>query len=220
MAVSARRLAAWRVFPAKGRVYGDCGDGWGMAILADSSWYVGSWKSGQPEGLGTRYAPDGKIQEGPWKAGVFKPGELPDEGTTLYPFLLDLKEPNRLFADASGKVFLSGLAKLPTTESVRFHRFGVISAGGGRLAFSEGLAAVNLTGRLGVRDNIAAVIGGWGFIDAQGNWAVKPIYEKVEPYGQDGYACARVQGSVIWIDRKGKVMSLAFPTEAQPPAKR
>ena len=51
----------------------------------------------------------------------------------------------------------------------------------------------------------------WGFIDTKGAWAIKPIYQSVEPFGPDGLARIHVEDGVMWIDRQGKLMKLTYP---------
>jgi len=106
MNVVATRLAAWRVPPAKGAVSGDCVNGWGMAVMDAGAWYIGSWKAGMPQGVGTKYWPDGRIEEGTWDRGNFTRGKAPDAGPRYYPVKLgDSWE----YAEATGKIVLDPL---------------------------------------------------------------------------------------------------------------
>ncbi len=60
----------------------------------------------------------------------------------------------------------------------------------GALGYSEGLCAVKWEGR-------------WGFIDAEGKWAIEPQYEEVKPFSE-GLAAAKSAGNWGFIDKSGR----------------
>lgn len=103
--------------------------------------------------------------------------------------------------------YSEGLGLAKTGEAARFLRpDGTPAFEGLALAdanpFSEGLAAAR------------APEGGWGFIDAEGNWALSPRYDQVYGGFSGGLAAVRSDGEDLLINPQGEVLRRAL--EAQP----
>jgi hypothetical protein len=78
--------------------------------------------------------------------------------------------------------------------------------------FSEGLAAVNVRGKL--HDN--SVHGGkWGFIDASGALVIPAVYSDVRSDFHKGLAYVEENDQPIYIDRKGKRVGPTSETKAK-----
>jgi hypothetical protein len=121
MIVSVNRLEGWRLPPTKGPVSGDCVNGWGMSVLDTGAWYIGSWKDGVPEGLGTKYSPGFRIEEGVWEKGAFAPGKTLEDGPVYFPFKF---EGEWSYADVTGKVVELMAGELPLERAQRFRTLG------------------------------------------------------------------------------------------------
>lgn len=186
LSVEVTRLQAWRLPPAKGAVSGNCADGWGTSVLDGGAWYIGSWKGGLPDGLGTRYWPDGRIEEGLWERGNLKPGAVPESGPVFYPVAAAAGGPWG-FADAAGKLvvpvsIMGSFYNLAPLRGLAYAqagaRLGYVDAAGRRLAdpswaasgpFAEGLAMVyTAEGRAADGERPR------GFIDSSGVMAIEP----------------------------------------------
>lgn len=183
--VSPESLQILRAVRKKGAITGSCVDGFGYKVFDDGSRYVGSWAGGKPEGLGTWYRADGRVEEGLWKAGVLQAGPLPSAGPLQYP--IKTKAGEWGLVDAKGQAPSFGLSivahpnrpvagpRLTRSDS----RIGFAGAAGETIAstswslwtgFTEGRALASGVKGGGLPDNVGSL----GVLDDKGRVVVPP----------------------------------------------
>jgi hypothetical protein len=195
--IAARSMTAWNVPPSRGLIKGTNADGWGSFIFDDGSWYVGSWKGGVPDGLGTKYWPGGRVEEGLWVRGALSQGSAPEPGPAYYPvsdgtswgfvdsrgaFIVPLEIPWRInkFIPFRGHAIFKGPGGWGFTDA-RGKRYQDASWGLVDGRFTEGLALAYL------KKGEDSEKYPRGFVNDEGKFVVEPGRYFLG-YGTDGFS--------------------------------
>ena len=199
MCIKPESLAIYRKQLTEGALIGTCVDGFGCYVFGDGSRYIGSWKEGLPEGLGTWYRAGGLIEEGFWDEGRLVSGLLPHE-KLFYPIVT--KAGDYGLVDEKGGNATFGLAKLFYLSKPVKGRQLVLD--GKRVAFldPEGkkIASGSWSLETDFAEGLALIRGagnGIGLLDDSGKIVVNPGSYVFDPLSPPGY------GVILFKDRPG-----------------